>query len=144
MCATGALGGLGLLTLWLAFTSTSGAMQVQVFLIGLGLFFVFLATRLWAATGVSVVLTEDGLFDSDGLVIARFAQISRVDRSLFAIKPSNGFVVVTRTALGRGWAPGLWWRVGRRVGVGGATPSSQGKGMADMLAVMLAERPESS
>ena len=71
-------------------------------MIELGLFFVFLATRLWAATGRQVLLTEEGLFDTSGITIAEIDQIERVDRSPFAIKPSNGFVAVTRDPLGGG------------------------------------------
>lgn len=142
--AVGALGGLGILTLWLPFATPPETIYIQGLLIALGLFFVFLATRLWAATGRQVLLTEEGLFDTSGITIAEIDQIERVDRSPFAIKPSNGFVAVTRDPLGGGWAPGLWWRVGRRIGVGGVTPASQGKGMADVLAVILAERAEAA
>ncbi len=38
------------------------------------------------------------------------------------------------------WRPGLWWRVGRRIGVGGMTPASQTKFMSEIIAAMIAQR----
>jgi hypothetical protein len=55
------------------------------------------------------------------------------------MKPSNGFTVVMETKQPRAWAPGLWWRVGRRVGVGGVTGASQTKFMAEQIALRLAQ-----
>ena len=39
--------------------------------------------------------------------------------------------------------PGLWWRIGRRIGVGGVTPASQSKVMADLITARLIERDQS-
>ena len=63
-----------------------------------------------------------------------------VDRGLFAFKPSNGFVVVLSQGGWRGWAPGLWWRLGRRLGVGGVTSAAQAKAMAEILSIEIARR----
>ena len=38
------------------------------------------------------------------------------------------------------WQPGLWWRLGNRIGVGGMTPGSQAKAMAEIIAIKLAQR----
>jgi hypothetical protein len=42
-----------------------------------------------------------------------------------------------KTPASRVWAPGLWWRFGKRVGVGGVTPAGQGKAMADVIAARI-------
>jgi hypothetical protein len=63
-----------------------------------------------------------------------------VERGAFAFKPSNGFLVRLDKPLGRGWAPGLWWRLGRLLGVGGVTSASQSKAMAEILSLELARR----
>ena len=42
--------------------------------------------------------------------------------------------------MGHAWAPGMWWRVGRRVGVGGLTGGAESRAVADALAAMLVER----
>ena len=63
-----------------------------------------------------------------------------VDRGVFAFKPSNGFLVRTREKAGNVWAPGLWWRLGRRVGVGGMTASAEAKFMSEILSAMVLQR----
>ncbi|MEJ6609340.1 MAG: hypothetical protein QNL63_06380, partial [Paracoccaceae bacterium] len=75
-------------------------------------------------------------------VIAYVDQIVSIDRGMLAFKPSNGFIFKVKTAQPRAWNPGLWWRFGRRVGVGGVTPGSSTKMMADIIAAKLAERTE--
>ena len=46
----------------------------------------------------------------------------------------------TKTPAARRWEPGLWWRIGRRIGVGGVTPASQSKVMADLISARLVIR----
>lgn len=113
----------------------------QAFLIVLAAAVVFGAEALRKATLLQVELTEDGLVDSAGREIAPMDAITRVERGAFAFKPSNGFLVVLNRRVGpRVWAPGLWWRTGRRVGIGGVTAAHQAKLMAELIAVKLAER----
>jgi hypothetical protein len=38
------------------------------------------------------------------------------------------------------WVPGLWWRIGRSVGVGGMTGAAETKMMAEMIEAMIAVR----
>jgi hypothetical protein len=80
------------------------------------------------------------LTDSEGTVLARVEDIVAVNRGAFAIKPSNGFTLTLKNPAPRAWQPGLWWRLGRRVAVGGVTPGSQARPMADIIAVMVARR----
>jgi len=112
----------------------------QVFLLVFGVLVLWLADRMRRATAMTLRLTPDGIYDSDGRELARMDQIVGVDRGAFAIKPSNGFVLRLTERPGRAWAPGLWWRIGRSVGVGGVTSANQTKFMAEMLSAMLAER----
>ena len=76
--------------------------------------------------------------DSDGTVIARLDNIEKVDRSAFAMKPSNGFLIILKEPGPRVWRPGLWWRLGRRVAVGGVTNGAHTRPMADMMKLKLA------
>lgn len=133
------LGGLALMLLWLGATLPQPGPWQLVFLAA-GILFGAGALALWRATAVDLVLTETGLFDTDGRALARMDQIRGVDRGFFAIRPSNGFVLSLREAPGRAWAPGLYWRLGRRIGVGGVTRAAEGKAMADILAIYMAER----
>jgi hypothetical protein len=92
------------------------------------------------ATGHGLVLTERELRDSAGTVLARVEDMVSVDRGLFAFKPSNGFLLMTATRAERAWRPGLWWRFGRRIGVGGLAPARQTRAMAEIIATMIARR----
>lgn len=135
--SVGMMGILGALLLYLAATSGQMALGYKLFLLVLGAGSLYLARRAWAATEHGIELRDAGLVQTDGTVICRLDEIEKVERGMFAFKPSNGFVVVLKSPAARAWAPGLWWRLGRRVGVGGVTPSGAGKAMADMLALKL-------
>ncbi|MDF0600138.1 hypothetical protein P1J78_05290 [Psychromarinibacter sp. C21-152] len=131
---------LGGLLLWLAFSTPAAALLVQLFLLGLGLAALVMAELIRRATETWIELTEDGLRDGTGRELCRMDRIAAVERGAFAFKPSNGFLVRLTEPGERAWQPGLWWRFGRRVGVGGVTPAGQGKFMADMIALRLRER----
>ncbi len=136
--ATAVLWALALLLIWLALAQPP-APGWQVFLIVTGALAAWVAELLRRATLLRVELTAEGLRDSSGREIAAFSNIRSVERGVFAFKPSNGFLVVLKQRRPRVWAPGLWWRFGRRVGVGGVTASHQAKLMAEQIALRLAE-----
>ena len=136
----GIVASLGVLLLWLALVAPPAAPLWLGVLVALGAVSLWGAWRMWTATAHAVELTEAGLRDSDGTVIARFAEIAGIDRGLFAFKPSNGFLLTLHEAPGRRWRPGLWWRVGRRAGIGGLTPRGPARAMADAIQIRLAAR----
>ncbi len=111
-----------------------------LFLVGVGAGALWLAQRMWRATRHRIELTEQGLRSSDGTEIARIDEIEVLDRGFMAFKPSNGFVLRLSSVHGRNWQPGLWWRLGRRVGIGGVTPGSQSKAMSEILAALIARK----
>jgi len=130
---------LGVVLLLLVFrTPPSLTLAVVMGAIGLGA--IFLAERLRRGTQLALELTAEELRDSSGTVIAKVADITRVERGTFAFKPSNGFLIVTSGKNDRAWVPGLWWRMGRRVGVGGVLPSGASKFMAEVLATLIESR----
>ncbi len=133
-------GGLGLFLLYVVATGsgiTSGASLILA-LAGFGL--LWFTWKFWKATSGALILTTEGLFDSDGRKFCGFEDIKKVDRGFFAFRPSAGFLIQTKSRVQRGWAPGLWWAFGRSIGVGGATSRPAGKQMADIISVMLTER----
>ncbi len=140
--------GLGMLVLlggmlvYVALLMPLQSLALQVMLLGMGGVILWLAVKMYKATQNSVILTKTELRTTDGLVLARLADVKRVERGSFTIKPSNGFSVLTNMSQTRGWAPGLWWRVGKRVGVGGVTGAGQTRFMAEILAAKLAQRDE--
>ncbi|WP_424970995.1 hypothetical protein [Dinoroseobacter sp. S76] len=85
-------------------------------------------------------LREDGLYRADGEVICLLSEIVSVNRGAFAFKPSNGFLLRLAEPKERAWMPGLYWRLGRFVGVGGVTHKAQGDVIAETIAMTLSAR----
>lgn len=130
---------LGALALWLAATA-SVTLGLRLLLVVPGMIAIGGAVRLWQVTALRIELTETELRDSAGTRLARIADVTRIDSSMLALKPSNGFVLRLAEKQPRGWAPGLWWRMGRHLGVGGITSAGEAKVMAEKLAILLARR----
>lgn len=136
----GMLGLLGSMLLWVAIDSPPQDLGWRVFLLAAGGGAFWLAARTWRATAVSLELTRSELRETGGRVLARLDEVRAIDRGVFAFKPSSGFLL-RLDAKGPGtWAPGLWWRLGRSLGVGGVTGRDEGKYMAEVLAQILADR----
>ena len=72
--------------------------------------------------------------------MARLDDVQSVERGAFALKPSNGFTLVMKHKNQRAWAPGMWWRMGYRVGVGGVTAAGQSRFMAEQIALQIKQR----
>ncbi len=132
---------LGALLIYLALSAPPQPLW-QVFMIGLGGLSLWTARLLWRATEAELILTDTALTESGGEVIARIDDIVRIERGMLAAKPSNGFALVLKTRAPRAWRPGLWWRLGRKVAVGGVTAGSQTRPVADIIAMKIAERRE--
>ncbi len=127
---------LGALVLYTALARPPGVGWL-IFMLLFGTGALWLAERLRRATLLHIELTETEIRDSSGMVLATMDDIKGVDRGVFAFKPSNGFTLIMKTKKPRGWSPGLWWRLGRRVGVGGVTSAGQAKFMAEQIAFRL-------
>ncbi|MHC9237277.1 hypothetical protein ACX9MO_16760 [Pseudooceanicola sp. 502str34] len=142
---TAVLLGLGALLLYLALATPVQGVILKLLLIALALGALWVAGLLYGATRHELQLTEAGLRDSTGVMIAPMALIERVDRGTFAFKPSNGFLLRLRPGAGGVlWRPGLYWRFSGRVGVGGVAKAAETKQMADIIAVKLADRAAES
>lgn len=137
----GVLLALGLLLLWMGVAVPPQAFGWQVFLLGFGAAVMWSAVRMWQATVVGIELTRTELREEGGgRLLAHVAEIRDVSRGALAFKPSNGFLLVLATPGPGVWAPGLWWRVGRRVGVGGVTSGQEARFMAETIAALIAPR----
>jgi hypothetical protein len=135
----GALWALALLLIYIAVFERP-ALGWQVFLITLSAASLWVAEQMRRATGERLELTRQVLRPNKGVALAQVADIISLDRGAFAFKPSNGFLLKLSQAAPGAWHPGLWWRTGRRVGVGGMTPGHQTKFMAEMISAMIAQR----
>lgn len=123
----------------LAPMSVSGALMI-----GAGAAALWLALQLVLASGQGVVLTGAGLRDGDGTVIVDLDAVAAIDSGLLSARPSNGFVIRTRGRQLPGWRPGLWWRLGHRVGVGGILPKAPTRALAERLSRLVAARDQLS
>lgn len=136
------MGALGVVMLWMSLSHPPQTLGLQAFLLGMGGLGVYMAVRMHKATELSLELTRDVLRDSSGTVLARVDEIRRVDRGALAFKPSQGFLLVLDRPMPARWQPGLWWRVGRRVGVGGVTSAAMAKTMAEIIQLRLTPPPQ--
>lgn len=137
--ALGVLYGLGGLLIYVGFMRPTSVVGT-VALLGFGGIVLYLGERLRSATTREIELTETDVRDSTGQILAQMDDIVGVDRGAFALKPSNGFTLVLREKAPRAWVPGMWWRMGRRVGVGGTTGAGPAKFMAEQIAFRIAKR----
>jgi hypothetical protein len=134
------LGALGALMLWIALAHPPAEFGWRVFLLlgggGIG----WGAWRLVSLQDRALVLTEAALIDTRHGEICRIAEIAQINRGVFAVKPARGFALTLAARRPRHWVPGLWWRFGRSIGVGGMTGAAETKLMAEMIEAMVAVR----
>jgi hypothetical protein len=116
------------------FTHPPQVLAWQLFLLVVGAAALWAAVRLWQSTAQGLELTTRELREiGSGRVLAPVADILAVDRGPFAFKPTAGFALRLRSRAPGAWAPGLWWRIGGRVGVGGVTHRHEARMMAEIL-----------
>lgn len=133
------VGLLGALLVYLGF-SVQGDFLGRVFLVVVGAFCLWGMMQMYTATDTVLELTETELRQGDGEVLAKMDDIKKIERGVFAFKPSNGFMIVLKSPMPRAWRPGLWWRMGKRIGVGGITNAGQNKAMSEFMMVALNNR----
>lgn len=132
--------GLGVLLIGLAVLRPPEIFGWIVFLLASGALALWSGEKMRQATAHGLRLTREALWETGGHKIIALDDVVDVDRGVFAFKPSNGFLLKARVPMARAWRPGLYWVVGRRLGVGGLTSRAQGKLMADTITMILAER----
>lgn len=108
-----------------------------VFMLGFGVLMIWMAEKQRRAAKLEIILTADEVVDTQGRVLARIEDVVSVSRGALALKPSNGFTLVTKAKGTRAYVPGMWWRIGRRVGIGGITGAGQTKFMAEQIALRI-------
>ncbi|MEM8659146.1 MAG: hypothetical protein AAGF22_13705 [Pseudomonadota bacterium] len=137
--ATGVQAGLGILLILVAGQLPSPTPFGILALLAFGGMALWAAYAMFQATTRSVVLTREALTDSEGEVIATLDQIQSVDSGFFAFKPSNGFLLRLKERGPRRWVPGVWWRMGTRVGIGGATNGKAARDMANIIQLIMTD-----
>ncbi|MDE0111848.1 MAG: hypothetical protein OXI87_06855 [Albidovulum sp.] len=122
---------------YIGFGDTSTHLASRVAIPALGIASLYSAFRIYSVSQDKILLTRDALRTRDGTLVANVGNIERVETGLLAMKPSNGFLVVLKEPMRRAWYPGLWWRFGKRIGIGGITSKHGGKVMAGAIASLM-------
>ncbi len=130
--------GLAVLLVTLAIGDVPDLWRLFFVLLGAGV--LWAGNRLRISTTDGLVLTRDKLSTKSGRLLAQIDNVETVERGVFAFKPSNGFLIRLKTSDGNGWSPGLWWKTGRKIGVGGTLSGGQSRSLADMMSMLLVER----
>jgi len=139
--ATGMLLTLGAMMLWFGLAEPGIGALWRLGLVTFGVAAGAAAMRFWRSTSVPLILRDDGLYDANGRLLCRIDDIIGVERGVFAFKPANGFLLRLDAPARRAWAPGMWWRFGRRLGIGGVTGAAQARYMAELIALHLVGEP---
>ena len=124
---------LGAFIVGLGFRMSTDQFALKALFVVMGIAIFATLPSLSRASARSLVVTQDGLLDDKGQMLAAATNISGVERGAFAFKPSNGFLLRLSAAQPFVWAPGLWWRIGRRVGVGGVISAAEAKLVAETI-----------
>ncbi len=132
---------LGALVLWIGVALPQENLAYTVFLVALGAGCLWQARAIWNVSAHTLQLTRTDLREDSGRVLTTIDNVARVDRGAFAFKPASGFLVKLKEPVPPlVYAPGVWWRAGRTLAVGGVTGRQDGKTVADLMIVMLAKR----
>jgi hypothetical protein len=138
--ALAALAGAGLAFVWIGVVLAEAGPGLRAVAVVAGGLLLWGLARLHDAGGRALVLTDAGLSDTRAGPICAIADIRGVERGVFALKPARGFALRLAAPARRRWVPGLWWRTGRTIGVGGLTGSGETRVLAEMIAAMVAAR----
>lgn len=122
---------------WLAVFQTPQSTIWLVLLWALTLSVLLLANSAGKATAEGLQLRDSGIYTDAGELLVRIDDIRKIHRGVFAVKPSNGFLLRLKSRHKKGWAPGLWWRFGAIMGIGGVTSKIQAEVMAEAIAALV-------
>ena len=135
-----AMASLALFLLWVTVASDLGLLW-RVTLLLASAVSAFGARQLARSGQVTLELTDTVLQEADsGAILARVDEIVGVDRGALAFKPSNGFLLRLEKRNSWAWVPGIWWRRGRLVGVGGVVSAHQARLVAETISMRIAAR----
>ncbi|MEM9717205.1 MAG: hypothetical protein AAF826_11880 [Pseudomonadota bacterium] len=98
-------------------------------IIGIGLMvaFAWAAWRMFSAPNFGIVFDGTLLATEDGENLAHVDDIATVQNGLFALRPTNGFMLVLKEPGKRTTRPGVVWQQGRSLGIGGILQSEPAK-----------------
>ena len=135
-----ALATLSALVVLLTVQAAGRPIVAQAVCLALAATFGWAAVALWRARENALSWSDAGLRDRSGALRIPVERIVAVDTGAVSLRPSQGFTLRLDRPLPRGWSPGLWWSLGRTVGVGGLTERRATRALAQRVAERIAER----
>ena len=82
---------------------------------------------------VGFLINQSGLFNLDGSIICEIGDIEIIDVSPYTFKSANGFIVILKTKNSFKLIPGLYWRLGKRLSIGGLVSKTESKFLSQAL-----------
>lgn len=137
---TAIIGVLGMMILALAKSASAQSNGAALVLVLIGVGFLVLSFRFWQTTASGLVLTASEIVETSGRRVVSLGDIDCLKRGTFAAKPATGFALILKGRGSAGWSPGLWWRLGARVGIGGALSRAELRAMSDRIEELLRNR----
>ena len=86
---------------------------------------------------VGFLINQSGLFNLDGSIVCEIGDIERIDVSPYTFKSANGFIVILKTKSSFKSIPGLYWRLGKRLSIGGLVSKNESKFLSHTLSGFL-------
>lgn len=130
----------GFFILFYTVFAAQDALFFRVAALLIGALFLWQAQWNLRVSNTTITLTKEGLYAANGDLICRVSNMVEIDDGWFSFKPSNGFLVRLYEAEDPKWARGLYWRIGKRLGVGGAIEPAEVKALSAQLSLLIRER----
>ena len=130
----------GIFLLFYTLFAAQGGLFFRVVALLIGALFLWQAQWNLRVSNTTIILTKEGLYTANGDLICRVSNMLEIDNGWFSFKPSNGFLVRLYEAEDPKWARGLYWRIGKRLGVGGAIAPAEVKALSAQLSLLIRER----
>ncbi len=125
-----AIGGMGLV--YYGTLNYWGRVEV-LFVYVLAMLTLFGCFKFYQNTREELLLYEDRVASSSGELLFEVSNVKSIDNSLLSFKPSNGALIYLKSPMPMKVHYGLWWRVGKKVGIGGCTNRAEVNVMVDII-----------
>ncbi len=93
---------------------------------------------------IGFLINKVGLFDLNENIICKIDDIKRIDASPYTFKSANGFLILLDTKSSFKSIPGLYWRYGHRISIGGLVSKHESKYLAGILSDLVTNKKQTS
>ncbi|MEM0977526.1 MAG: hypothetical protein AAGJ34_08330 [Pseudomonadota bacterium] len=133
---------LSLPALFIVFALSQGVVTrlwAMGFLMAIASAFLWAAYRMYSVPRAGLLFDGRVLRTEDGLVVAALTDIDVVQTGIFAMRPSNGFSLIMKEADHLPTRPGIFWRQGKMIGIGGILAAAETRAIGRLMQAKLKE-----